>query len=254
MLNWKRDGALAVVRRLRWPLLAGAAALVAAVALAGLAKAATAAAMGLGVLLVLGPIALLARRWRREGSVAASAARLARTTPLAIWGLALAHAGLGVLVIGVSGVSAWQTSKVLMMAPGQSVHLSGYTVRLAGVRDAPGPNYAATQAEFLIDGPLDHRVLFSERRLFPSSGTQTTQAGIGSGLFGNTFVAIGDPSPDGRVLVRLWRHPLVGWIWAGGMMMALGGMVSLADRRWRFGAARRAVPVPTASAVKEAAA
>ena len=142
------------------------------------------------------------------------------------------------LVIGISGVSAWQTSKVLMMAPGSSTQLSGYTVRLDGVRAVEGPNYAARQAMFAIQGPLGSRTLISERRFFPSSQTQTTQAGIGSGLFGNTFVAIGDPGPDGRILVRLWRHPLVGWIWGGGMLMALGGMVSLADRRWRFGAAR----------------
>jgi cytochrome c-type biogenesis protein CcmF len=183
--------------------------------------------------------------------VSASVWRLLAATPLAVWGLVLAHAGLGVSVIGISGVSAWQSSEVLMMAQGESAKLAGQTVRLDGVLPVQGPNYQASQAVFTVEGAFGSRKLIAERRFFPASRTPTTQAGIGSGPFGNTFVSIGDPDPQGRILVRLARHPFVGWIWGGGMLMALGGAVSLADRRWRFAAVRRPSAVP--AAVEQAA-
>jgi len=74
-------------------------------------------------------------------------------------------------------------------------------------------------------------------------------AGIGLGLFGNTYISIGDPNPDGSLVVRMWDHPLVDWIWGGALIMALGGAVSLTDRGLRVGAANRvAQPLPAAQA------
>jgi cytochrome c-type biogenesis protein CcmF len=246
MLNWKRDTAALVLRRLRGPMIAAAAALVAGVVFMGLGKTVSAAGVAIGVWLVTGAAAPVARRWRAEPKLAASAMRLARTTPLAVWGMALAHAGLGITTIGISGVTALQTNKVLMMSPGQSTTLAGSTITLQGVQPVEGPNYQANQAQFSVTGRAGERTLVAARRFYPSSRTQTTEAGIGSGVFGNTFIAIGEQNPDGAVVVRLWDHPLVGWIWAGGLTMALGGMLSLADRRYRLGAASRAA-VPAAA-------
>jgi cytochrome c-type biogenesis protein CcmF len=82
--------------------------------------------------------------------------------------------------------------------------------------------------------------LVSERRLFPASQTTTTPAGIGTGFLGNVYVSIGEQSDRGLV-VRIWDHPLVDWIWGGGFLMVLGGALSLSDRRFRVGAARAAV-------------
>jgi cytochrome c-type biogenesis protein CcmF len=246
MLNWKRDAAVSVLRRLRGPMIAAAAALVAGVVFMGLGKTVSAAGVAIGVWLLTGAAAPVARRWRAEPTLAASAMRLARTTPLAVWGMALAHAGLGITTIGISGVTALQTNKVLMMSPGQSTTLAGSTITLQGVQPVEGPNYQANQAQFSVTGRAGERTLVAARRFYPSSRTQTTEAGIGSGVFGNTFIAIGEQNPDGAVVVRLWDHPLVGWIWAGGLTMALGGMLSLADRRYRLGAASRAA-VPAAA-------
>ena len=247
MLNWKRDDAVALLNRLRWPLLIGAATLVVAVALGGLARGLLAGGIALGLLLIAGAAAVIARRWRREPSLPASIARLARTTPLAVWGLVLAHAGLGVSVIGISGVTGWQASKVLLMAPGQSTTMAGLRVTLDTLRPASGPNYQARQARFTEAGAWGTRTLVAERRLYSSSQTGTTEAGIGSSLLGNTFITIGDERDDGAVTVRLWRHPFVGWIWGGGLIMAFGGMVSLSDRRWRLGAAGSPTPKRAAS-------
>jgi cytochrome c-type biogenesis protein CcmF len=131
------------------------------------------------------------------------------------------------------------------MTPGQSVSLAGKTITLDTLQSAPGPNYEATQARFDVASSFGHRTLVSERRVFPVSQTHTTVAAIGLGLFGNTYISIGDPNPDGSLVVRLWDHPLVDWIWGGGLIMALGGAVSLTDRGLRVGAALRA-PKPVA--------
>ena len=239
LLNWKRDQWGAVAKRLRWPLAAGAAALVVAVVLMGLGKAFSAIGFAVGVWLIAGSLVPVARRWRKEGTFTASALRLVRATPRLTWAVALAHAGLGALAIGVSGVSAWSSSSVLMMVPGQSTTLAGQTITLQSVQPVTGGNFSAVEAHFAVGRGGSAYALTAQRRFYPSSQTQTTEAGIHSTLLGNTFIAIGEQRADGAITVRLWSHALIGWIWGGGLMMAGGGVLSLADRRYRLGAASR---------------
>jgi cytochrome c-type biogenesis protein CcmF len=242
MLNWKRDEARALLTRLRWPAaLAGAAGLATA-AMVGIGHLPSAVGLGLGVWLIAAALAILARRWQVGRGAGADMARLARTTPLAVWGMVLAHAGLGVTTLGITAVTTWQSNKVLTMTAGQTVKMAGKTVTLESVALARGPNYEANQARFEVSGPGGARTLISERRFYPVSQTHTTQAAIGVGVMGNTYISIGDETADGALVVRLWDHPLVGWIWGGGLIMALGGLLSLADRRLRRAVVRRTVP------------
>ncbi len=235
MLNWKRNELAELGRRLRWPAAAAAAAFIVGVIVFGLKNVLTAAGIALGVWLIAGAGMVLVRRWR-GGDVL----RRARTTPAAVWGMVLAHAGLGVLTLGVTCVTAFQADHVLAMKPGDTTELAGEPVRLNSVETVFGPNYEAMQARF----DVGKRALTSEKRLYPSSGNTTTEAGIGVGFFGNVYVAVGEPTPDGKVVVRMWKHPLVGWIWSGALIMAFGGLVSLSDRRLRVGAAfKRPAPV-----------
>ncbi|HEX4182503.1 MAG TPA: cytochrome c-type biogenesis CcmF C-terminal domain-containing protein, partial [Caulobacteraceae bacterium] len=207
----------------------------------------TACGVALGVWLISGALMILARRWRIGEANLVEIRRLVRSTPLAVCGLVLAHAGLGVLTLGVTGMTSWQTNKVLTMIPGQSVHLAGKIVTLDTIQAQPGPNYEATAAQFNVHSNFGDRTLISERRVFPVSQTHTTVAAIGLGLFGNTYISIGDPNPDGSLVVRMWDHPLADWIWSGALIMALGGAVSLADRGLRVGAALRTTrPSPVA--------
>ena len=245
MLNWRRDELGALWRRLRWPAGIALASLVIAAVFVGVGHLVTALGVALGVWLIAGSAMLLARRWRVGEASLGELGRLARSTPLAFYGLVLAHAGLGVLTLGVTGVTSWQTNKVLTMTAGQSVTLAGKSITLQSLQTVPGPNYEASVATFSVVSPLGWRRLVSERRVFPVSQTHTTVAGIGVGLFGNTYISIGDPNPDGSLVVRLWDHPLVDWIWGGGLIMAFGGAISLADRGLRVGAANRA-PRPVA--------
>ena len=240
MLNWRRDELGALWRRLRWPAVIAVLALLIAVPFVGFAHIFTACGVALGVWLIAGSFMLLARRWRIGQVGFSETSRLIRATPLAVFGLVLAHAGLGALTLGVTGVTSWQSNKVLTMTPGQSVSLAGKIITLDTLQLVNGPNYDATQARFGVASRFGHSVLVSERRVFPVSQTHTTVAAIGVGLFGNTYISIGDPNPDGTIVVRLWDHPLVDWIWGGGLIMAFGGAVSLADRGLRVGAAMRA--------------
>ena len=161
-------------------------------------------------------------------------------TPRGIWGMAMAHAGLGITAIGVTAVSAFQTNVVLDMKPGQHTELAGRQVTMEFAERVQGPNYEATRATFAVDTSVGVRRLISERRSFPASGTQATEAAIGVSIFGNTYISLGDPDASGGLVVRMWDHPLVDWIWAGALMMALGGAVSLSDRRFRLGVPQRA--------------
>ena len=247
MLTWKSDRLPALWQRLKWPAIASLLLFAATVAIAGIGSTLAAFGLGLGLWLVAGAAAILVRRARVGQASGDSSWRLLRTTPLAVYGMVLAHAGLGFTTAGVSAMSAWETSKVVAMQPGATETLGDLQVTLTGVRLLQGPNYQAEQATFLFRRGSHLFELSSERRVYPVSGSQTTEAGIHVELLRNTYVAIGEPSGDG-VVVRVYNHPLVGWIWAGALLMSLGGAVSLGDRRLRVGVPqRRAAAAPVAA-------
>jgi cytochrome c-type biogenesis protein CcmF len=242
MLAWKRDSLGALWLKLRLPLLVTLLVWGALWAALGGKQATTAFGLALGFWLILGGALVLLRRWLGPSGLSW---RLVRTTPAAVIGMALAHAGLGVTTAGIAMMSGYATSKILVMRPGESTKLGSMTVALTGVIPVQGPNYQAVQARFSVDEGRGPRELSSERRFFSGSGSQTTEAGIGSTIFGNAYIAIGDEQRDAKgngIVVRIYHHPLVGWIWFGGLMMAMGGAASLADRRFRIGAPTRAVP------------
>ena len=242
LLAWKRDSLASVGRRLRWPALA-VVLVFAGLALAfGLGKVAAAFGVALGGWLILGGLMVLAKRWQ---GAAGFCWRLVRTTPPAVIGMALAHAGLGVTTIGVTAMSSFAESKILVMREGETTKLGGLEVTLKRVGEVTGANYQAIEAQFGVRRGSHITDLASERRFYPVSRNQTTEAGIGTGLLGNSYIAIGDQQngPGGPgIVVRIYDHPFVGWIWFGALMMAMGGAASLSDRRFRIGAPTRATP------------
>ena len=248
VLNWKRDTARAALMRLRWPVLitivvAGLGAVV-----FGLAKLGAALGIALGVWLVAASLMLLIRRWG-IGRKGAETARLIRTTPLAVWGVAIAHAGLGVSTIGITAITAWTASEVVTMVPGQTIEFARRRITLDALGPATGPNYQAEQGRFRIEGQGRPFLVVSEKRFYPSSQTRTTEAGIHGEAMGNLYISVGESATLGGATVRLWWHPLVGWIWGGAMIMALGGGLSLFDRRLRLAMpARKAALAKTGEA------
>jgi len=241
MLNWKRDEVRKTATRLKIPAAIAGAVLVAALLLGGPKGVLTAGALGLAAWLLAGAATILARRW---WAGRAHLGRAILTTPRSIVGLTVAHAGLGLLTLGITGTTAWDSDKVLNMRPGQSVVFAGRTLTMTGYDLVQGANYEAKRARFSVKGLTGTYDLRSEKRFHPSAQTQTTEAGIRVGPLGNLYVSVGEET-DAGVIVRLWNHPLIVWIWIGGFAMSLGGAISLSDRRLRVGAPVRTL-VPAA--------
>ena len=198
--------------------------------------------VALGVWLVAGAALDLAGRSGR-GATGARLGRL-RRLPRADWGKAVAHSGFGVTIIGISAMLAWQSEDIRVAQLGESFDIAGYQITLVSVDEVPGPNYTATRARMEVaHGGRDLAVMYPEKRAFLAAGTQTTEAAIDNGLFRDLYLVIGDPQPGGGFAVRAYVKPFASWIWAGAIFMALGGLLSLSDRRFRVaaGAARKAV-------------
>ena len=250
MLKWKRDelpGALAKLK----PAAIAAAVAACIVLLATFGKNIIAAlAMGLAAWLVVGSLVNLALRLRLGSVPLSTSLQIARACPRAFFGLVLAHGGMGLTVMGITGMTAWASETIQMVRPGATISLAGYDLKFASISTVPGPNYEAERAIFNVSKkgrPVTN--LITERRFYPVREQQTTVAGIRTNLLSNIYVVIGDPDNKGAWTIRLYHHPLVPWIWLGALTMALGGFVSLSDRRFRVGmpARQRATPVIAAA-------
>ncbi|MCA3508784.1 MAG: heme lyase CcmF/NrfE family subunit [Rhodobacter sp.] len=204
---------------------------------------------------ILGPVGLVLAAWVVLGALAdlwqragrgPLALRLARLTrlPRSDWGKAAAHVGFGVTVFAVAAVTAWKTEDIRVVRIGETYPLGPYEVQLRDVRDVPGPNYMATQAELVLqrDGQ-EIATLRPEKRMYPVARMPTTEAGIDHSLLRDVYLVIGDEQAAGGWAVRSYIEPFVNFIWIGCLLMALGGGLSLSDRRFRVAAgARRAAP------------
>jgi len=175
--------------------------------------------------------------------------------PRAAWGTMLAHAGLGVMIAGMTGTALWTQERIQAMAPGDSVELAGYQVHLDSVGPVQGPDYDAERGTFTISrNSRPVAVLTPERRIFHPQEQAVTSIGIRTDFFADIYAVIGEPDParPGAYVTRLYHHPLVPWIWVGAVVMVFGGLVSLSDRRLRIGApVRRPVGISGATASAE---
>jgi len=196
--------------------------------------------IALAAWLVGGSLVVLGRRIRFLEASLVTSLSLARTTPLAFYGLIVAHAGVGVMIAGIAGASFWSSETTEALRAGETLRLDAVELRLDSVGDVQGPNYEAQQARFTVtrDGSLVAR-LTSERRYFAVRDQTTTAAGIHSNLVENFYVSLGEGDESGAWTVRFYRHPLVSYVWIGALIMALGGFISLGDKRLRIG-----VPAP----------
>ncbi|MFV3127411.1 heme lyase CcmF/NrfE family subunit [Niveispirillum sp. KHB5.9] len=170
----------------------------------------------------------------------------ARGLPLGAWGTSVAHAGMGIAIAGMVGTSFWLAEDVRVMKLGDKATLAGYELTLDKVEDLAVANYQTEMGQFTVrrDGGVI-ATLTPERRWYPVAKTQTTEAAIHTTFYSDLYVVLGEPNGEGGGwVVRLYHHPLVPWIWIGTLVMVLGGMLSLSDRRLRVGVpSRRAAPV-----------
>jgi cytochrome c-type biogenesis protein CcmF len=150
-------------------------------------------------------------------------------------GMQLGHIGIAVFVIGITMVGAYQEEKDVRMAPGDIVSVGGYQIRLLDVRPAQGPNYQATRGTFELgrDGKAEE-VLYPEKRNYDSSTMPMTEAAINAGLTRDIYVSLGEPLEGNAWAVRVYYKPFVDWIWGGCLLMALGGLFVVLDKRYRL--------------------
>jgi cytochrome c-type biogenesis protein CcmF len=196
--------------------------------------------IALGTWLFIGTLAEWAERVKLFRAKPQETWNRARHLPRRAYGMTLAHAGLAVAIVGMTGSTAWKSESVKAMQLGESVTFGGFTYRLDGVAPTRGPNYRAERATLLVtrDGK-PYTVLHPERRQYEVQEMPTSEAAIESGIRGDIYAVIGDQTGPEIWTVRIYNQPLVPWIWAGGLLMALGGIASLSDRRYRIGVSSR---------------
>ncbi|MBN9588083.1 MAG: heme lyase CcmF/NrfE family subunit [Alphaproteobacteria bacterium] len=144
---------------------------------------------------------------------------------------ALAHAGLGVTLMGVAGTTLWRSEALEVLAPGQTMTVGPYTLRFDGVTNVQGPNYNAQRAHIaLMDGGKVSAMLEPEHRMYSEEGQDVSDTSIRTTGFRDLYLALGDDRGQGRFTIRAYVSPLAPFIWLGGLVMALGGMLSLWGR------------------------
>jgi cytochrome c-type biogenesis protein CcmF len=233
--HWREAKLNDMFMQLRW---VGLAALLLAIGLPfvfGEWSAGTALGVFLGMWVALGSLQHVVERIRKPGRIGGS-----------FWGMHLAHFGMAVLVLGITGVKSFEVERDVRMSLGDTVSIAPYTFRLVDMVDVKGPNYKASQAHVeVLKNNKVVEVLYPEKRRYFSSAMPMTEAAIDSGFLRDLYVSLGDPiagdTPSWSM--RVYYKPFVPWLWAGVLLMVFGGMLAALDRRYR----RRSVsPLQTA--------
>ena len=244
LLAWKRGDLPPAVRALLPALVLGVLAGLAALWLLTPRKAFASLGLALAVWLIAGALAEAAQRIRLFRAPLAESLRRLRGLPRGAWGATLAHVGLGIFVLGACFETAWKIEAAQTLAPGQSLRVGAWELVLKDVRRLDGPNYEAETAR--ISAVRDGRevcALTPARRFYPAGGQTTSEVAICSVDVSHLYVVLGErrEGAGGKPvwLVRGYWNPLAVLIFAGPGVMALGGLVSLTDRRLRLAAGRR---------------
>ena len=241
LMAWKRGDLRGVAQRL---LAAGIAALVAtALVWAWTTGGAALAplAIGLAVFVIAGVMVDIAERLALFRLSFTASMQRARGLPRATWGTAFAHAGLGVALIGIVCESTWNSEFIGTMKPNDVAKLAGYELTLKDVTQQQGPNFRASVARFVVTrSGQEIGVMAPSKRNFTARQSSTTEAALLSRGASQIYISLGDDTNAGAVAVRIYHKPLVLMIWWGPVMMALGGLLSLSDRRLRVGAPKPA--------------
>ncbi|MBA2467275.1 MAG: heme lyase NrfEFG subunit NrfE, partial [Sphingomonas sp.] len=177
--------------------------------------------------------------WLAPASLLPLIARNPLRTPLATWGMAVAHLGVAVAIAGMASDSAFTRERLAAARLGETLNVGPWLIRLQAVSPAVGPNWTALEAELRAsrgDGVL---VLRPQTRFFTDPPTETNEAAIDTMLGGQLYTVLGKPDGQGRWQLRLWWKPFVTLIWLGGVLIALGGLLALGGRAWRATRSRR---------------
>jgi len=240
-LSWKRGDLAAVAQRLSFAAIFAAVVLVAVFAL-----------MDRGP--VMAPFGIAIAAWLVAGAVSEFSYRIglfrvslmdsinrAIKLPRSVWGTSFAHAGLGIIVLGITAITAWQVEKVEVVKIGDSIEVAGIDIQFLKMEKRKGPNYEDEVGLFrvTVDGKLITEIE-SAKRLYQVPVMATTEAGIYPFWSGDLYITVGDKAKTGGAwTLRIFFNPLAPMIWLGSIIMFFGGVISLTDRRYRIGAPRK---------------
>lgn len=153
----------------------------------------------------------------------------------------VAHLGIAVFIVGVTMVKGYETERDVRMNVGDKVTVGAFTLRFDGITEAKGPNYRAARGAFDVSRDGQHvTTQFPEKRVYNAGGMPMTEAAIRSTPLGDLYVSLGESVDGSAWSVRVYHKPFITWIWAGCLLMALGGLLALSDRRYRVGMQREA--------------
>lgn len=241
--RWKQDRLNRIAGKLRWPLVISV--LFGLLTLLLEREVSVISAIG-----VAGGAWLIAASLFYLGQIIGQNKRIGKLPPSVI-AMTLAHAGLGVFLIGLSLTSSISTEKHLRMVPGDQFEGAGYVFEFLGSSVVKGPNYIADQGEFVVskDGEEITR-LFPQKRSYAQGGNTMTEAAIDPGFTRDLYVSLGEPLDDqGRAwAVAIYHKPFIRWVWLGALLMATGGLIAAGDKRYR----RRKARLPAADAMETA--
>jgi cytochrome c-type biogenesis protein CcmF len=168
--------------------------------------------------------------------------------PRAYWGMVLAHCGVAVFIIGVTMVKGFEVEQDLRMNVGETATIGGYTFRFDGTQEVNGPNYVAARGTFHVSqNGREVTVMYPEKRRYFDQNQTMTEAAISPGFVRDLYVSLGEQLEGGAWSVRLYHKPFIDWIWGGCLVMALGGVLAVSDRRYRLAWRRKEAVVPAAT-------
>ncbi len=241
--RWRQASLPDLAYRLRWAF--GVSAASALVAFFALGKWTPMIGLGLALAVWIASTVVVALVVRLQENSSATWSRRLLAQPGSFYGMLLAHFGVAVFVVGVTIVSGFTTENDVRMEVGDSAAVAGYQVRLDKIEDVVGPNYQASRATLTIsrDGALVATVT-PDRRVYNVSRSPMTEVAIDRGLLRDVYIALGDPVSATAWSVRLHHKPFVNWIWIGCVLMALGGLLAVMDRRYRKVRVRSQVAAP----------
>jgi cytochrome c-type biogenesis protein CcmF len=223
--HWREARWAQLGHDLRWPALAAVVAGVAIWTLTERGTWLTGLGMALATWVVVGLLMQIAIRMKKPGRIAPS-----------FWGMHLAHLGIAVITVGITMVKTYEVERDVRMGLNDTVTIENYNFELVGVSDVDGPNYKALRGDIKVtkDGKY-LEMLYPEKRKYFSSAMPMTEAGIDSGLFRDLYVSLGEPIEGERMQwsVRVFYKPFVSWLWYGSILMVLGGLLAVSDRRYR---------------------
>ena len=244
-MAWKRGDILEVAQRLTVAFGVGIVAIAVTFAATGQWSSLAPFGIGLGVFVMIGAVTDVVERVGLFREPFSTVRRRAIGLPRSAWGTALAHFGVAVTLLGIVGVTTWASERIMALKPSQTISFSGYDLTFDGLVQRSGPNYREAVAKFTVrEAGVPIGVMEPSKRNFSSRATTTTEAALMTRGVSQLYLSLGDTGADGSVSVRLYYKPMVLLIWLGAVVMAMGGALSLSDRRLRVGAPKPAANTP----------